>query len=134
MLTGMTNKGADELYPIARSWELAPKCQLISKGFSNDGYNKPERAYHFTCDTPGAPKSLSFDIAASEQSPVVNLAVVVNGWGNNGASLTLDGKKVEESLDFRVGHRDGFAADDLIIYLKYESTSPVSITLEPVKL
>jgi len=64
----------------------------------------------------------------------VNLAVVVNGWGKNDASLTLDGKKVEESLDYRVGHRDGFADDDLVVYLKYESSEPVSITLEPVEM
>ena len=134
MMTGMTNKGAGELYPIARSWERAPKSQLKSKGYRDDGYNKPERAYHFTSETPGAPKTLSFDIVASEDSPVVNLAVVVNGWGNGGASLILNGKKVEESLDYRIGHRDGFATDDLVIYLKYESNNPVSITLEPKKL
>ena len=134
MMTGMTKKGADQLYPIARSWERAPKSDLKSKGYSDDGYNKPERAYHFTCDTPGAPESLSFDIAASEDSPVVNLAVVVNGWGKSGATLKLDGEKVEESLDFRVGHRDGFAADDLVVYLKYESSNPLSITLEPVEM
>jgi hypothetical protein len=134
MMTGMTDKGAGELAPIAKSWLQAPKAKKVSKGYVDNGYNEPERAYYFTCDTPGSPKSFSFDIEASEESPIVNLAVVVNGWGKVGASLTLNGKKVEKSLEYRVGHRDGFADDDLVIYIKYESTTPVSIKLDPTKM
>jgi hypothetical protein len=131
MLTGMTDKEAGDLAPIAKSWLQSPKSTLKSSGFKDDGYNHPERAYYFTCESPGNPKSLSFDLDASEDSPIVNLAVVVNAWGQQGASLILNGEKIEESPEYRVGHRDGFAEDDLVIYLKYESTDPVSITLEP---
>jgi hypothetical protein len=33
------------------------------------------------------------------------VALVVKGWGDGGASLTLDGREVASGKDFRVGHR-----------------------------
>ena len=49
-------------------------------------------------------------LAASNDSPVVNLALVINGWGGDDATLTLNGKKVPQGKDLHVGHRHRFEA------------------------
>ena len=62
---------------------------------------------------------------------VVNLALVVKNWGTDGAGLTLDGKTIPQGKDFRVGHRHGFQTSDLIVWIRTESSAPVSVTLAP---
>jgi hypothetical protein len=131
MLTGMTTKKAGELTPIAKSWLHAPELKVTGSGYTSQGYDQPERAYEFTCAKAGQPKPLNFKLQASKDSPVVNLALVINGWGSDGASLTLNGKKVPQGKDFRVGHRAGFRNDDLIVWVKTESTKPIKVLLQP---
>ena len=131
MLTGMTDKKASELTPIAKSWLHAPKLKLSGSGYTSKGYDQPQRAYQLTCAKAGEPTPVSFKLAASKEAPVVNLAIVINGWGEDGASLTLNGKKVEQGKDFRVGHRSGFRDDDLIVWIRIESDKAIYVTLTP---
>lgn len=131
MMTGMTNKGAGELAPLGKSWEYSPDLKLTGKGFTSDGYNKPERAYHLACEKTGQPGTLSFDLAASKDSPVANLALVVDEWGDAGASLSINGKDVPQGKDFRIGYRQNYLADDLIVFIKVSSTEKLSVSLVP---
>jgi len=127
----MTDKEAGELAPIAKSWLHAPELKLSGSGYTSKGYDQPQRAYQLTCAKAGQPTPVSFTLAASKDSPVVNLALVINGWGNDGATLTLNGKNILQGKDFRVGHRGGFQADDLIVWLRAESTKPIEVLLTP---
>jgi hypothetical protein len=133
MLTGMTDKKAEELAPIARSWLMAPQLDLKSGDVISEGYDKPERAYILNCKSKNQPSKIEFELKASEESPVVNAAIVINGWGESGASLSLNGEKVEQGKDFRVGHRLRADTSDLIIWVKIESDENTEFVIEPVQ-
>ncbi|MHC4791699.1 MAG: LamG-like jellyroll fold domain-containing protein [Planctomycetota bacterium] len=133
MLTGMTDKKAEELTSIARSWLMAPELDLQSGDVTNESYDMPERAYVMNCKSKNEPSKIEFELKASKESPVVNAAFVINGWGADSASLMLNGKKVEQGKDFRIGHRRGFDTSDLIIWVRIESDENTKFVIEPVK-
>jgi hypothetical protein len=131
MLHGMTDKTAPELVPLANSWLTPPKLNVESPGFEGGEYDPMQRAYVLACGKPGAATPLEVTLAASKESPVINLALVVEGWGEHGANLQINGQDVERGKDFRLGHRHGFQTSDLIVWIKMESNEPVEITLLP---
>jgi hypothetical protein len=133
MLNGMSDKRASELVPLAKSWLYAPGVKVSRGRYKSEGYDPTERAYVLSCEQVGSPSRLKVELAASEESPVVNLAFVIKGWGSSGAALKIDGEKVERGKDFRFGHRRGVKGDDLIVWMRKESTKPVKITLKPVQ-
>jgi hypothetical protein len=133
MMEGMTNKSALELIPLARSWLMAPELELKSGDVICEGYDKPERAYVMNCKSKNEPSKIEFELKGSKESPVVNAAFVINGWGEDGASLTLNGKKVEQGKNFRAGHRRRIDTSDLIIWVKIESDESTKFVIEPVK-
>jgi len=132
-LTGMTNKGIEGLVPLARSWNNPPQLKLTSSGFESKGYDRYQRAYVLNCEDGDKPSPLKFELAAGEQSPVVNPAFIVNGWGRRDASLLIDGKKIKRGKIFRFGHRNTFKGADLIVWVKTKSTKPITISLMPVQ-
>jgi len=132
MLTGMTDKKAGELAPLARSWLRAPKLKLSGSDFASEGYDPPQRAYVLTCNKAGQPSPLSLQLEASKNSPVVNPAFVIKNWGGDGVSLKINGKKIERGKDFRFGHRHRFRSSDLVVWVKVESIKPIQISLLPV--
>ena len=131
MLTGMTDKPANELAPIARSWLKPPEPKVTGSGYTSEGYDPPERAYVLACDEAGSPAPLGVTLTASKESPVVNLALVVKDWGEAGASLTLNGKPIPRGKDFRVGHRHKLDTSDLIVWIRIESDKAIYVTLTP---
>jgi len=132
MLNGMTNKPAGKLGPLAKSWLYAPKLKLNSGACASEGYDQAQRAYVLSCKGRNKPSILEFTLAANENSPVVNPAFVVKGWGNAGASLRVNGKKVTRGRDFRFGHRRSPEGSDLIVWFKTKSMQPITVSLSPV--
>ncbi len=86
------------------------------------------------CKKRGKPSALEFALAASKNSPVVNPAFIVKGWGKKGAMLTLRGKKAKPGKGFRSGHRHTVDGSDLVVWVKIESTKPLKIKLTPAAL
>jgi len=72
---------------------------------------------------------LECKFAASDESPICNIPLVVRSWGDNGAGLEVNGRKVEQGRNFRVGHRHLVDGSNLVVWIKLESTKPVSIRL-----
>jgi hypothetical protein len=108
------------------------KKGLFGTGFATAGYDPTERAYRLTYKRAGKPSALDFELVASKKSPVVNPAFVVKNWGRKSAALKINGKKIEQGKNFRVGHRHSLEGSDLVVWLKTESTKPIQITLSPV--
>ena len=96
------------------------------------GYDRNQRAYVLQCKKPAMPSPIEFVLAASEASPVINPAFVIHGWGDAGATLTLNGRPVKRGLRFRFGHRHRLDATDLIVWSRIESTEPVRVRLSPI--
>jgi len=116
---------------LARSWNHAAELKLISEGFINEGYDKFQRAYVLGCKKGSAAGPLEFELAASEDSPVVNPAFVIKGWGDREAALKVDGKTIERGRNFRLGHYYCLEGSDLVVWMRKESTKSLKVSLVP---
>jgi len=134
MLNGMTDKPAGELAPIAKSWLSPAELKLLGltgRYFTNEGYDQAQRAYILSCGKVGKAAPLKIELAASEDSPVINPGFVIKGWGTSKVSLTIDGKQIKPGKDFRFGHTNSLQDANLIVWLRKESTRPVRILISP---
>ena len=129
MLQGMTEKRADGLVPLAKSWLKAPTMRVTSSGYRAEGYDPSERAYLVERTGSGDSSSCMFVLEASEKSPLVNPAIIVKNWGNLSATLTLDGVRRPSGKHFRQGIRRGPLGDDLIVWIELDLRKPVEIIL-----
>ena len=133
-LFGMTtDKSAGELAPLARSWAQAPKLEVVSDGFENEGYRLGQRCYYINRSWSGD-SPLKLHLKASEDSPAVNPAFVIKNWGPNpAASLKINGKSIKPGSDFRQGVvRDTNGTQTMVIWIKSEITEDVRIAIEPI--
>ncbi|KPK78044.1 MAG: hypothetical protein AMJ79_01200 [Phycisphaerae bacterium SM23_30] len=128
-LMGMTNESAERLVPLARSWSNPPEIKVAAGDYNFLGYEAAERAYIFDTSNKNKPGDLTCEIVASAANPIYNIALVINGWGDGGAVLKLNGNIINQGKNFRVGHRAGLEDTALIVWIKHESTKPVKITL-----
>ena len=129
MLQGMTDKKADELVPLAKSWLHAPKMRISSDAYTGGTYDQSERAYLVEKTDPDNVSPCTFVLETSKESPLVNPAIIIKNWGNQLSTLSVDGKKVLQGGDFRQGIRKGPAGEDLIIWIRLDSQKPVKMTL-----
>jgi hypothetical protein len=126
MLTGFTNKKIEELAPLGRSWYSPPEVSTNSA--IGVVYNQAERC--FDISMKDKKDELSFEIKASEASPVLNPAFVIRDWGNSDITLEINGKPVSRGKDFRVGHRQKLDGRDLVSWLRFESTETVKVKIK----
>jgi hypothetical protein len=127
---GMTNKPAESLVDLARSWNYPPQMNVKGKAQSQ-GYDYTQRAYILNAEKEGSKLELEFE--ASEEEPLENLVVVVNNWGGGDAALKLNGKEVRRGKDFRYGiEYDVEGNGNLIIFAKVEAEDTTEVTLNPV--
>ncbi|MBA7552233.1 hypothetical protein ES705_44791 [subsurface metagenome] len=130
MLHGMTDKVVEDLVPLAKSWLSPPELSLNSIDYTSEGYDPTQAAYIITSKTPDNPAPLSFTINASKKSPMINPAFVIKDWGKTNVSLTLNGKLMKKSEDYRIGYHQTFNGYDLIIWLEKQSESTVNMLIE----
>jgi hypothetical protein len=126
MMTGFTDSRSVDQKALW-SWLLAPK--IASTGCTYSGYDEGERAYQLSC---AAPTALKLKLNASAGSPLYNPAFVIKGWGKSDISLKIDGKLIQRGPDFRYGFRKTDTGSDLIIWVKKQSTKPVTFEIKPV--
>jgi hypothetical protein len=132
LIQGLSNKPIGELLPLARSWLQSAELKLNSKGFRGEGYSRSERAY-IVSNTSGQADTLTFELNANESSPVVNPAFVVKNWGDGGAELKIDGRRIKRGKNFCFGHRHSLEGTDVVIWVKTESTKPIQISFSPIR-
>jgi hypothetical protein len=130
MLQGMTDKQADDLVTLAKSWLQAPAIRMTSSAYKAKGYDPSERAYLIEkTDSGDSAVSCMFILDASKDSPLLNPAILVKNWGNLSATLMIDDKMRWPGKDFRQGIRKGPLGDDLIVWIELYAQEPVKITL-----
>ena len=126
-LYGMTDKPAVDLLALAKSWIKPAALKLAGTAFSSDGYNPDQRAYFLKrIQSTG---SLDFELSGSTDSPIVNPALVIQGWGDQNVTLTIDGTAVARGRSFRYGHRRTLEGTDLIVWIKLTSEKPITLSL-----
>ena len=129
MLQGMTAKGARDLVPLAKSWLQAPRIELAPGAYQGGGYDPSERAYTIRRKDASAQAPLAFRIQASEESPLLNPAIIVRNWGKQKAELTVDGRRIPDGKDFRQGIVSKPDGDDLVLWLRLASGKPTEVSI-----
>jgi hypothetical protein len=128
-LEGLSDRGVAELASLARSWENPARLSIETPGFLGGDYDPGERAWIVDRAASATKEPLALTLSASPDSPIENVALVVKGWGEGGASLSLDGRDVPRSPAFRVDHRRRLEATDLVAFVTVRATSPIRIVL-----
>jgi hypothetical protein len=130
LLEGMSDKPAEELLPLAKSWLEPAVGESLTEGLHVE-YDPAQRAYVLT-RSGGQAKQLYVKLAASPQSPLVNPAFVVANWGSDKiARLSIDGKEPGDSIDIRQGVvRRANGVNALVVWIEMSTTKPLQVTLE----
>lgn len=128
-LYGMTDKSPVELLPLAKAWIHPPLLKTSGNSFSSDGYSQDQRAYLLRRVQPDG--DLEVELAGSADSPILNPAFIIQGWGENQAALKIDGAEVPRGRNFRYGHRRTLDGTDLVVWVKTASERPVRVALSP---
>jgi hypothetical protein len=61
----------------------------------------------------------------------VNPVLVVRNWGPSGATVEVDGRPVALGREARVGLLPGLERNDLVVWVRAESSKPLKISLVP---
>ena len=130
-LYGMTEGSAADLAPLGKSWASAPALEGTGSGYRNRGFDPGQRAYVLECAQTGQPEILEGEFRASPDSPLINAAVYIEGWGNSGVRARLDGRTLAKGDGFEYGFIPTAEGMDLVIWIECESTRPVKMTLSP---
>jgi len=125
LMEGVSNKSAEELMPLAKSW-LNPAAIKIKGGCKSASYDRGQRAYVMEGDG----SKIEVVIKASKDSPIFNPTFVISKWDYKGTSLTINGEKVEDGKDLRVGHPKTVVDKDLVVWVRYESESDTEFVFE----
>jgi hypothetical protein len=131
-LLGMTtDRSAGELAPLARSWSRAPAISSKSGALTGGSYSLAQRCYEFICKDP-VMQPVEMEIAASHDSPVVNIPLVLRNFGDAEVAMEVDGKPVPRGKDFSYSHEASLEGTNLCVWIRRESFYPVTLKLIPV--
>ena len=126
-LYGMTNQPFEELIPLARSWSHPPTMNVDGQDFDSLGYDRSERIYRLRRRSGVSSARLSFD--ATSESPVRNLALLIENWGSAPPQVRMDERELERGDTFRYGYRHTLDGIDLIIWIDLHTEKRVSLLI-----
>ena len=115
LMYGLTNKPADSLINLAKSWNT-PATVIEPTGCSSHGYVAEQRAYIFTRNASG----IAFRMYASDVRPAVNPCFVFRNWGSNlSAAVKINGRALKPGPDFRQGIvRDTDGTRSMVMWIR----------------
>ena len=131
MLCGCTEKDADGLLPLAKSWLRAP---TLTCGGVEVPYDVTQRAYVFRAanpvilseaKNPDPSASLRMTLEASPEHPADGLCIVIPGLTGN-LRVEVDGKPF---TDFKAGVRNAWDGPSLILWLPLHAEKTVTIEI-----
>lgn len=126
MLTGFTDKKAEDLLPLAKSWSQPPEVKAANGVEIN--YNQAQRCFDIKMNEPS--NEIRFEILASQDSPILNPAFVIYNWGNRGVTLEINGQSITPGKGFRTGHRKRLDGTDLVSWMRYKSNEPATVIIK----
>ncbi|MDB5529834.1 MAG: hypothetical protein JWR51_2937 [Devosia sp.] len=125
MLHGLTTQKAEDLVPLAAAWLSPAPLTGLTEG-ANGVFDPLEKAYLLS-----GPAELSFTLQASEASPVINPAFVLEGWSAGAMDVVIDGQVRPEGDSLRIGWRHSAERSDLIVWVELSATVPVAVSFRP---
>jgi hypothetical protein len=124
LMEGVSDKSAEELMPLAKSWLNPADIKSVS-GCESAKYDPAQRAYLIETSE----QEIVVKLRASEQSPVINPAFVITDWDSE-ISVRINGDQLEKGKDFRAGHPDMVADKYSVVWIELESTGETLIEIE----
>lgn len=121
MLCGCTDKDADRLLPLAKSWLRAPE---LTCGGSTVEYDLAQRAY--IMNAPGGP--VNMELAASKEHPASGMCLLIKGWKGSEPAVLIDGRKAGRN-DVRIGHNVTYEGETLVLWLYLHSEKKIKISV-----
>ena len=127
---GASTRTNEELAMLGRSW-IDPPELVVNKGkFISKGYDLTQRAYLIEKTETGTDPELEFQLLASEESPVVNACIIIQGCNSDDISLNIGRQSLQEGKDYSTGLIHSLEGDKLLIWLNYKSTNVLTIQIE----
>jgi hypothetical protein len=126
-LYGMNTMDVDRLIRFGRSWAFAPELTVTGSGAVSHGYDRSRRCYRLL-NPKNEIAPVAFTIAGSGDSPVVNPAVIIQGWNAEGARVFVNGQEWE---DCEIGLFHKLDGTDLTLFLWLESDSRIDVRVVP---
>jgi len=126
---GASRQTPDELAMLARSWLQPPLLEIKKGEFIFEAYDFAQRAYVLN-STDKKSGNLEVELFAGNDSPIVNICLVINGWETDDITIQLNDRELQENKDYKIGRRRGLEREDLIVWIDYESVKPSKIVLE----
>lgn len=133
MLDGLTDGSPADLTTLARSWLTPPKLTMMAENFESKGYDPGQRAFVLERKEVASSAPLRFTLAADKESPLVNPAFVLNGWGDSLPRLKVNGKPQPWNADTRYGMVSSINKATLVLWLRMTATAPTTIEIEAAK-
>jgi len=131
MLNGLTDKPADALLPLAKSWLSPPAMDVEGDGFSGAGFDPTERAFVVARRGQDGPARVAVTLRASTDSPAVNPVLRLRHWDAPLPRVEIGGRPAALGKDVRAGLIPGLEGDDLVLWIRGEWTSPIRISIFP---
>jgi len=130
LLCGLTTPDAPGIVTLARSWLSPPSIAVTGQGVLSQQYDPAQRAFVIRRNAI-PPQPLTITLAATDQSPLVNPALVIENWDVQ-VRLRLNGKLISSKDSVRIGISHNEGVPTLIVWLKLETTAQTVIQLEPL--
>jgi hypothetical protein len=124
LMEGLSNKPAEELIPLAKSW-LNPALIEAVRGCESAEYDPGQRAYVIETSD----EKVVVKIKGSKDSPIVNPAFVISNWDGD-AIVTVNGEKIDSGIDYRTGQPRMVIDKDLVVWVEYESENDTEFVFE----
>lgn len=116
--------------PTPGSPALAPpRMEAAGAGFHNDGFDPTQQAYVLTREDASRPGALEVTLQATRSSPAIHPVLLLRGWGAGDPRIAIDGETAPHGPDVRVGRIHRLDGDDLVVWMRKESTVPVRISV-----
>jgi hypothetical protein len=126
---GASKQTPDELASLSRSWIQPPALKIVKGNFTSDGYDFTQRSY--ILNSPDNKSNLlQLELAASNDSPVVNVCMLIKGWEADRVIVEMNGRELQENKDYRIGKIRSLESEDLVIWIDDESTSTSRILVK----
>ncbi|MCX6343924.1 MAG: LamG domain-containing protein [Armatimonadetes bacterium] len=128
---GLTDKKATELTTLSKSWNSPAALSIKGGNITSQSYDTCQHAYLLTSATPGKPSKVDLTLGGSANTPVLNPAFVIKGWGDNIPNIKINGKLIAQGKDCRIGINYELDGADMVIWLKTQAASPVTVSITP---
>jgi hypothetical protein len=131
-LYGAGKNAPAELAQLARSWISPPALMVKGQGVSGGDYDRGQRAYELKFGAEGITGPISIEVKASQQSPAVNLCLVLKSGGERDLELSIDGKKLQRGKDYYIGVIRTIEGSDVVLWIYKTSEKPFQLAVKPI--